>query len=59
MLAESANAGASAGRVEISEEDKEKCKETERRLENIRAMGWNIKIRRKIKNTNGDITSRF
>lgn len=42
-----------------SEEDKEKCKKTERRLENIRAMDWNIKIRRKIKNTNGDITSYF
>lgn len=57
MLAESVNAGMSAEQLWNSEEDKEKCKETERRCENVRAMDWNIKIRWKIKNTKGDITS--
>lgn len=59
MLAASANAGTSAEQLRNSEEDREKCKKAERRLENGRAMDWNIKIRWKIKNTKGDITSRL
>lgn len=59
MLAESVSAGTSTEQLRNSEEDKEKCKKMERRLETIRAMDWNIKIRRKTINTNGDITSYF
>lgn len=61
MLAESANTGMSAEQVKFRggqrKMQKKKKPKMERRPENIRTMGWNIKIRWKIKNTKGDITS--